>query len=437
MIGYSGLDKVVIGGRGFLRAQVTLYGEADHSGSSRSETNNAVERAAAWVEDLTQRRRPQLPADDKTFGPPPKLTVTAIHGGHGYSTLPDCCTVNVDVRLTPTFDRQAAVDLLEEAAREFDRRWPAPRPTRLDYLESWPPYRLSKRLPPCAALTEAAACYLPNAPRMKVAGPSNIGNYLAQLGIPATAGFGVVYRGLHGTDESINLVAVILFPVCAGMSAAARELVRVVVGHQWGPAGALVPWLAFAGGFAVLAKLSRALAEARAELNRSLAAQGAQLPMLATRLLLSARSGQLWLFAAAVAASGLARLLAYLALMRRVLALRLAELARALAPAVLTSAAAGLAVAGARHALVGTAPVAVVFAVEVAAGAVALALCLRLAALAQVRAELGRRLADVGLRGAAGSWRRRLLMLAVGPTEPVAAGGLHLARPRHLTGRGR
>src|SRR4029453_13366566 len=97
----------------------------------RSETNNAVERAAAWVEDLTQRRRPRLPSADKTFGPPPKLTVTAIHGGHGYSTLPDCCTVSIDVRLTPTFDRQAAVDLLEEAAQEFDRRWPAPRPIRL------------------------------------------------------------------------------------------------------------------------------------------------------------------------------------------------------------------------------------------------------------------------------------------------------------------
>jgi len=39
----------------------------------------------------------------------------------------------------------------------------------------------------------------------KVAGPSNIGNYLAGLGIPATAGFGVEYRGLHGTDEQIAL----------------------------------------------------------------------------------------------------------------------------------------------------------------------------------------------------------------------------------------
>jgi hypothetical protein len=42
----------------------------------------------------------------------------------------------------------------------------------------------------------------------KVAGPSSIGNYLAGLGIPATAGFGVDYRGLHGTDERIRLESV-------------------------------------------------------------------------------------------------------------------------------------------------------------------------------------------------------------------------------------
>jgi succinyl-diaminopimelate desuccinylase len=37
--------------------------------------------------------------------------------------------------------------------------------------------------------------------RAKTAGPSNIGNLLAAEGIPATAGFGVRYEGLHGTDE--------------------------------------------------------------------------------------------------------------------------------------------------------------------------------------------------------------------------------------------
>ncbi len=39
----------------------------------------------------------------------------------------------------------------------------------------------------------------------KVAGPSNIGNYFAGLGIPATAGFGVDYKNLHGTNERIRL----------------------------------------------------------------------------------------------------------------------------------------------------------------------------------------------------------------------------------------
>ena len=42
----------------------------------------------------------------------------------------------------------------------------------------------------------------------KVAGPSNIGNYLAGLGIPATAGFGVDYQGLHGTDERVRLASI-------------------------------------------------------------------------------------------------------------------------------------------------------------------------------------------------------------------------------------
>ncbi len=42
-------------------------------------------------------------------------------------------------------------------------------------------------------------------PTAKIAGPSNIGNYLAGLGIEATAGFGVDYQGLHGTDERIRI----------------------------------------------------------------------------------------------------------------------------------------------------------------------------------------------------------------------------------------
>ena len=47
--------------------------------------------------------------------------------------------------------------------------------------------------------------WLAGHPADRGTGPSNIGNYLAGLGIPATAGFGVDYTGLHGTDERIRL----------------------------------------------------------------------------------------------------------------------------------------------------------------------------------------------------------------------------------------
>jgi succinyl-diaminopimelate desuccinylase len=68
----------------------------------------------------------------------------------------------------------------------------------------WPPYALPDRSPLASALLNAAA-RAGLTPTTKIAGPSNIGNYLAGLGIPATAGFGVDYQGLHGTNERVRL----------------------------------------------------------------------------------------------------------------------------------------------------------------------------------------------------------------------------------------
>jgi succinyl-diaminopimelate desuccinylase len=53
MIGYPGEDKIVIGGRGFLRARATLFGYAGHSGSSRHPGVNAVLKAVRLVQALT------------------------------------------------------------------------------------------------------------------------------------------------------------------------------------------------------------------------------------------------------------------------------------------------------------------------------------------------------------------------------------------------
>ena len=204
MIGYPGLDHVITGGRGVLRARVQAHAIAGHSGSSQAGAG-AIAKAADLVREL--RDAPLPGPAGPGFPLPAKLTVTAISGGEGYSMVPDLCRINVDIRLTPALDDLSAASLLTGAAARVDAAWPGTPPTDVEVTTKWPPYALPDGSPLREALLQAAqAAGL--APAAKIAGPSNIGNYLAGLGIPATAGFGVDYHGLHGTDERIRLDSV-------------------------------------------------------------------------------------------------------------------------------------------------------------------------------------------------------------------------------------
>lgn len=207
LIGYPGPDTIVVGGRGFLRVKITVFGQADHSASRRAKPINAVVRAAQLVDRL---RVDGLGRTDDRFGMPPKLTVTSIRGGApgGYSVVPDRCELEVDIRLTPSFDADAARTLLRRTLAELDGELPAPRRSVVELTtEPWPPFQLAAdhRLP---AALRAGAVGSGFDPILVVAGPSNIGNLLATHDIPATAGFGVRYRALHGTDEAIELATV-------------------------------------------------------------------------------------------------------------------------------------------------------------------------------------------------------------------------------------
>ncbi|MEV4741607.1 M20/M25/M40 family metallo-hydrolase [Streptomyces sp. NPDC049555] len=202
MIGYPGMDEVVVGGRGLWRATITVHAHAGHSGSSRTVVG-AISRAAHLVRLLDTA---DLPGADGASGfpLPPKVTVTSFHGGEGFSVTPDRCELNVDVRTTPAFDAHDAETLVRKAITELDAELPAPRPTDITSVASWPAFRLTEDEQPAAALIAATAGAGLQV-RAKTAGPSNIGNLLAGEGIPATAGFGVPYEGLHGIDERAHL----------------------------------------------------------------------------------------------------------------------------------------------------------------------------------------------------------------------------------------
>lgn len=202
MIGYPGLDEIVVGGRGLWRARLHVHAPSGHSGSKRTVTS-AISRAARLVGLLDAAELP-APAPGSRFPLPPKLSVTALHGGEGFSTTADLCVVSVDVRLTPGFDAHDAETLVRKAVAELDGALPGPRPTDVEQVAAWPPFQLQPGQQPAAALLSAAGS-VGLEPRAKTAGPSNIGNLLAGQRIAATAGFGVRYEGLHGVDERAHL----------------------------------------------------------------------------------------------------------------------------------------------------------------------------------------------------------------------------------------
>jgi O-antigen/teichoic acid export membrane protein len=218
----------------------------------------------------------------------------------------------------------------------------------------------------------------------------------------------------RGYLSMTSLGALLVFPLCAGMAVAAPELVAAVLGPQWGPAAGLVPWFALAGACHVASQLSQSLAEARADLNRSVAVQFGYVLVLAALILaaLPFSSRGVWVICAAVAAAEVLRYLGYLVLAWRVLALPAARVLQAHVPAIFASAPA-LAIAGVRWALTG-APSLAVLAAEFTAGAVALALCIRVCPVPAIRAELQFRLASAGLLGPPHGRRQRAARLVLG-----------------------
>ena len=256
-----------------------------------------------------------------------------------------------------------------------------------------------------------------------------LGNYLsAALTNVAFAALSRVQedatRLRRGYLSMTSLSALLVFPLCAGMAVAAPDLVATVLGSQWGPAVGLVPWFALAGGCHVASQLSQSLAEARAELNRSIAVQVGYLLVLAALILLALlfSSRGMWVIAAAVAAAELLRYLGYLVLARRVLELPAARVWQAHVPAVFASAGVALAIAAVHWALTG-APSVALLAAEIMAGALALALCIRVCPTPAIRAELRFRLASAGLLGPSHGRRRRLALLVLGSRDRVDGEG--------------
>lgn len=207
LIGYPGNEKVISGSRGFLRVVITVFGTAAHSGSGSAKGFNAIAKMAHLVNAMQSEPLPTETDPDFNFGP--QINVTEITGGQGYSIIPDRCTCKVDLRLTPNVNKAVASAWLQKIIDAIDHTHPGPKPTEIEWHESWPAYHLPAENQLVINFLESAQNVFHKKIPAKVSGPSNIGNYLASRHIPALSGFGVTYWNVHGIDENIDISTIV------------------------------------------------------------------------------------------------------------------------------------------------------------------------------------------------------------------------------------
>jgi succinyl-diaminopimelate desuccinylase len=155
VLGYPGNDELIRGSRGFHRVRLVVAGRAGHSGATDQEGVNAIAKLARLVAALEETPLPAEPAGPFAFGP--KLTVTEIAGGEGFSQVPDRAQCSLDIRLTPGFGAEAAARWLDTIVARCDAHDASPHPTRIEPVESWPSYLVAEADPLVRAF-QAAGC---------------------------------------------------------------------------------------------------------------------------------------------------------------------------------------------------------------------------------------------------------------------------------------
>ncbi|MEI9901887.1 MAG: M20/M25/M40 family metallo-hydrolase [Hyphomicrobium sp.] len=170
LLGYPENAELIRGSRGFHRVRLVVSGRAAHSGATDRTGVNAIAKLAHLVAALETAPLPAEPDGPFAFGP--RLTVTQIEGGEGFSVVPDRATCGIDIRLTPGFAAGQAEHWIAEQVARIDALHPSPRPTAIEPVDSWPPYLVPTDAPLVRAFHAAGREAFARDVPLAVCGPS-------------------------------------------------------------------------------------------------------------------------------------------------------------------------------------------------------------------------------------------------------------------------
>ena len=209
--------------------------------------------------------------------------------------------------------------------------------------------------------------------------------------------------------SSITLLAAVLIPVCMGILVAAPELVRIVLGEQWGEAVPVLQILSFAIPIGFITMFSGIVCDAKAELNLKIIITVVYMAVLIGFFLLLKGYGLVG-FATAVLLGEIVRMGLFQFAMKRILSVSFSSQLRCYIPGVLN----GIVIAVTVHLLSlflrdMQLPVVAIFAVQLAACGILFLLFTLLYPHKVLKAEISLVLNKMGLQGDTSSFTGRII----------------------------
>ncbi len=205
-IGYSGSKAIYRGARGIARFRIKVGGTSEHSGNLREPKNDAVMNMIDLANCL---KGCELP-NDVDFIHDPRLSITHISAGEPgqYCQTAGSGFMDLDVRLTPHFNRSAAKIFLDNAICRLQAEKDVKRIYQVS-PEIWAPaYELSHRDFLVTGLQESIKKITGRSINTAVSGRSNSGNFLSISGINAVCGYGVTGKGIHQKNEYCDIKSI-------------------------------------------------------------------------------------------------------------------------------------------------------------------------------------------------------------------------------------
>ncbi|MFA8451910.1 MAG: M20 family metallopeptidase [Bacteroidales bacterium] len=206
-LGYPGSERLIIGSRGFYRCSIIFYGISQHSGSSKKVEANAINKATEFIDYVSKINLETQVSKD--FNIPPRISITEINGGIGFSQIPNICTIKLDFRLNSIVDINKAREIIVDAVNNCDQNYPNSKKSDIVEMESWDYFKTKEDSFFVDCLHKSAEQVLNKKIEKTVCGPSNIGNYIAEKDIDVTVGFGVEYENVHAANECVEVSSII------------------------------------------------------------------------------------------------------------------------------------------------------------------------------------------------------------------------------------